>query len=191
MGFSEESASARRRASRNSGGELGAAPPSPLARRGLAFSSESQESYGLQLLSQVSSDIQVQDGPKLIVPVAILRPPGSGASSPRMGSAQLPLILKPFASSGDPAGSPAGQQGGDAALSEPKQIARCLDAGAVDVLTSPLERARVHGLMVHAYRTRRAAQKELSGFLAGRKLRKQSWVGVNDDRPYAYLREAM
>ncbi|KAL2218731.1 putative high affinity cAMP phosphodiesterase [Thermoascus aurantiacus ATCC 26904] len=191
VGFSEESASARRRASRNSGGEFGAAPPSPLARRGLAFSSESQESYGLQLLSQVSSDIQVQDGPKLIVPVAILRPPDSCASSPRMGSAQLPLILKPFASSGDPASSPAGQQGGDAALSEPKQIARCLDAGAVDVLTSPLERARVHGLMVHAYRTRRAAQKELSGFLAGRKLRKQSWVGVNDDRPYAYLREAM
>lgn len=157
----------------------------------MKYSSESEESYGLQLLFHLTSDIQVQDGPKLIVPVAILRQPEPQIPGPRSGSAQLPLILRPFASSGEPATFPTEQNGVDPPIPESKQIARCLDAGAVDVLTSPLEKNRVHGLMVHAYRVRRAAQKELSGFLADRKLRKHSWVGVHDQQPYAYLREAM
>lgn len=173
------------------GTEFPAASSEPVARRGMKYSSESEESYGLQLLFHLTSDIQVQDGLKLVVPVAILRPPEPAESGPRAGSSQLPLIMRPFAYSGEPATFPTEQQNADQPISESKQIARCLDAGAIDVLTSPLEKSRVHGLMVHAYRTRRTAQKELSGFLANRKLRKHSWVGVHDQQPYAYLREAM
>ncbi|KAJ9254273.1 hypothetical protein DTO195F2_6777 [Paecilomyces variotii] len=191
VGLSEEQASAHRRTSLQFGTEFPAASSSAAARRGMKYSSESEESYGLQLLFHLTSDIQVQDGPKLVVPVAILRPSDSALSGPRSGSSHLPLIMRPFASSGEPATFPTEQQGTELPISESKQIARCLDAGAVDVLTSPLEKNRVHGLAVHAYRTRRAAQKELSGFLANRKLRKHSWVGVHDQQPYAYLREAM
>lgn len=130
-------------------------PPS----RGFEFSSEASETHGIQLLSLLSSDLQLQEGPRLIIPIAILR--GSEA------------------------------MGNDSLSSNTDLLARCLDAGAVDVLTQPLESARVRSLSIHAYRTRRTAQKENSRFLAVKKSRKQSWVGVNDQKPYAYLREAM
>ena len=170
---SDESNVARRKANRASWTDPG--PPSPGSiQRTFTFSSHSDEAPGLSLLSGVSNDIQVQDGPNLVVPVAILRAAGSDAP----GEANTP----------DPTGE---LQNRNPVTLEHKQIARCLDAGAVDVLTTPLDRSRIQGLVVHAYRTRRTAQKEMSRFLARRKLRKHSWVGVHDEQPYAYLREAM
>jgi 3',5'-cyclic-nucleotide phosphodiesterase len=128
----------------------------------------------LSLLSGVSNDIQAQEAPNLVIPVAILRLPAHDALSDNAGagptshpSTQGPLTM------------------------EHKQIARCLDAGAVDVLAAPLDRSRIQGLVVHAYRTHKAAQREMSRFLARRKQRKLSWVGVHDEQPYSYLREAM
>lgn len=154
--------SPRHRASRTSSVEI--SPPSPVSlRHGFTFSSKSEESYGLALLSGVSADIQVQEAPNIIIPIAVLRSVKSGA----------------------------GAGPTDASSAEPQQIAKCIDAGAVDVLTMPLNLPRVEGLLVHAYRTRKTAQKEQSRFLARRKLRKLSWVGVHDEQPYAYLREAM
>lgn len=169
----EESVLQRRKASRTSSFEM--SPPSPTSlRHGFTFSSQSEESYGLQLLSGVSADIQVQDAPNIIVPIAVLRSVGSWpTSSPRNSN-----------------GVSSGLQNGGLSW-EPQQISRCLDAGAVDVLTMPLSKARIEGLLVHAYRTRKTAQKEMTRFLARRKLRKHSWVGVHDAQPYAYLREAM
>lgn len=163
----DEANLARRKASRASWGDN--APPSPGSiQRTFTFSSQSDEAPGLSLLAGLSTDIQVQDGPNLVVPIAILRASGSnptGPTSEPLNRNNLTL--------------------------EHKQIARCLDAGAFDVLTTPLDRARLQGLLVHAYRARRSAQKEMSRFLARKKLRKLSWVGVNDEQPYAYLREAM
>lgn len=168
----EESISQRRKPSRTSSAEI--SPPSPTSlRRGYTFSSQSEESYGLQLLSGVSADIQVQEAPNIIIPIAILRSVGSWLTSSSRNSNDV-----------------SGLQGGGLSW-EPQQISRCLDAGAVDVLTIPLSRARIEGLLVHAYRTRKTAQKDMSRFLARRKLRKHSWVGVHDEQPYAYLREAM
>lgn len=167
----EESVLARRKASRTSSSDF--SPPSPASQRhAFTFSSQSEESYGLQLMSGVSADIQVQEAPNIIIPVAILRSAGSG----------IPCT----------SGQPSDVAASDCRLSsEAQQISRCLDAGAVDVLTMPLEKSRIQGLLVHAYRTRKTAQKEMSRFLAKRKLRKHSWVGVHDEQPYAYLREAM
>ncbi|KAJ5712852.1 uncharacterized protein N7483_010033 [Penicillium malachiteum] len=113
------------------------------------------------------------DCPNLVIPVAILRSSGPDP------------LESPAESTSDP------QSIRSPVTIEHKQIARCLDAGAVDVLTTPLDRSRIQGLVVHAYRTRRTAQKEMSRFLARKKLRKMSWVGVHDEEPYAYLREAM
>ncbi|KAJ5157015.1 uncharacterized protein N7482_008115 [Penicillium canariense] len=168
----DESNIARRKAGRVSWGDT--APPSPGSiQRTFTFSSHSDEAPGLSLLSGVSNDIQVQDGPNLVVPVAILRAVGSDAP----GNA--------------PMGPTSEAQSRSLVTLEHKQIARCLDAGAVDVLITPLDRSRIQGLVVHAYRARRNAQKEMSRFLARKKLRKMSWVGVHDEEPYAYLREAM
>lgn len=149
-------------------------PPSPGSiQRTFTFSSHNDEAPGLSLLSGVSNDIQVQDCPNLVIPVAIMR---SSGPEPLDSPAEL---------TSDP------QSTRNPVTMEHKQIARCLDAGAVDVLTTPLDRSRIQGLVVHAYRTRRTAQKEMSRFLARKKLRKLSWVGVHDEQPYAYLREAM
>lgn len=165
LGRSEDSVQDRRKASRSSWPDV--APPSPTSiRRGFTFSSQSETSYGLQLLSGVSADIQVSEIPNLVIPIAVLRHSFNGPTSA-------------------PAKQPA------TPLSDPQQISKCLDAGAVDVLTTPLDRARVQGLIVHAYRTQKSARKEQSRFLARKKSRKQSWVGVHDEQPYAYLREAM
>lgn len=163
----DESSLARRKSGRTSWSERGLVPTPPAStRREFAFASQSEEMYGLPLLSTLSTDIQIRDAPNLIVPVAILR------SVPESQAA-------------------AGRQHRCVLSAEPAQVSNCLDAGAVDVLACPLDPARVHGLLVHAYRTRRLAQREMSKFLAKRKLRKQSWVGVHDGQPYAYLREAM
>ena len=168
----EESNLARRKATRASWIDNG--PPSPGSiHRTFTFSTQSDEARGLSLLSGISNDIQVQEGPKLIIPIAVLRLPSPDTPAENVGPTSDPLSRGPL-------------------TLEHKQIARCLDAGAVDVLTTPLDRARIQGLVVHAYRTRKAAQREMSGFLARRKLRKLSWVGVNNnEQPYSYLREAM
>jgi 3',5'-cyclic-nucleotide phosphodiesterase len=169
----EESNLARRKASRASWTDN--APPSPGSiHRTFTFSTQSDEARGLSLLSGISNDIQGQEGPNLVIPIAILRLPSSDASVDH--------------SAAGPTSSPQSQ--GPLTV-EHKQIARCLDAGSADVLTTPLDRARVQGLVVHAYRTRKTAQREMSRFLARRKQRKLSWVGVHDEQPYSYLREAM
>lgn len=162
---------ARRKASRASWTNTGPPSPGPIQRT-FTFSSQSDDTPGLSLLSGVSNDIQVQDGPNLVIPIAILRDAGSDAPDAAAEPPSEPPSKNPV-------------------TLEHKQIARCLDAGAIDVLTTPLDRPRIQGLVVHAYRTRRTAQKEMSRFLAHKNLRKLSWVGVHDEQPYAYLREAM
>ncbi|KAL4925185.1 3',5'-cyclic-nucleotide phosphodiesterase PDE2 [Aspergillus undulatus] len=142
-------------------------PPSPAAlHRGFTFTSQNDGSSDLRLLSGLSTDIQVHDGPNLVIPVAILRPP------PR-----------------EPTSAVAEQQ--QSYMPHPQHISRCLDAGAVDVILGPVDKVRIQGLVVHAYRTRKTALREQSRFLSRRKLRKHSWVGVHDEQPYSYLREAM
>lgn len=68
---------------------------------------------------------------------------------------------------------------------------RYLDIGAVDVLTSPLLPDRLPSLAIHAYRAHKDASKEQRAILEMKRGRKRSWVGVDDSKPYAYLREAM
>ncbi|KAJ5823922.1 3'5'-cyclic nucleotide phosphodiesterase [Penicillium robsamsonii] len=168
----EESNLARRKASRASWSDN--APPSPGSiHRTFTFSTQSEEARGLSLISGISNDIQAQEGPNLVIPIAILRLP------------------TPDAPSDNAVTSPTSQPSQGPITMEHKQIARCLDAGAVDVLTTPLDRSRIQALVVHAYRTRKAAQREMTRFLARRKQRKLSWVGVHDEQPYSYLREAM
>lgn len=70
-------------------------------------------------------------------------------------------------------------------------MSRYLDAGAVDVLSAPLTTDRMQGLAVHAYRRFKEASREDSSFVLAKRNRKLSWVGIDEERPYAYLREVM
>ncbi|KAL9041407.1 MAG: hypothetical protein Q9214_004121, partial [Letrouitia sp. 1 TL-2023] len=71
-----------------------------------------------------------------------------------------------------------------------EQLLRYFTAGAVDVLTSPLHLDRLPSLIVHAHR----AKKDLldrHDAMPTTRTRKRSWVGFEDSRPYAFLRENM
>ncbi|KAF4335388.1 3 5 cyclic-nucleotide phosphodiesterase regA [Fusarium beomiforme] len=70
-------------------------------------------------------------------------------------------------------------------------IRRCLDLGAVDVIICPMSTKCITSLEICAYRAHRDAAKEQSTLLEIRQGRKRSWVGVNEEKPFAYLREAM
>ncbi|PCG89571.1 3'5'-cyclic nucleotide phosphodiesterase [Penicillium occitanis (nom. inval.)] len=162
----------RRQETRDVEGSLTMDLVTPFSGR-FSFSSESADSYGVQLVALLASDLQLQDGPKLITPIAMMRTPGGLGEAEKMELSQL--SHKVCATS----------------LALPSLPSRCIDAGAADVLCQPLHEARVQGLLVHAYRVRRTARKEMTRFLSIKKARKQSWVGVHAEKPYSYLREAM
>jgi 3',5'-cyclic-nucleotide phosphodiesterase len=163
--------------------------PSPsLLRREITFSSESDESYGLQLLSRIASDLQVEEGVKLIIPVAIVQPKRSDSYDRALDTVRQPEVSR----------APYGPESQPVPLTDSSDVIdtqlmlQCLDAGALDVVKSPLDKAGIMGLSVHAYRIYKNAKKEQDGFMAmTRRNRKQSWVGMEEEKPYAYLREAM
>ncbi|KAF4624014.1 hypothetical protein G7Y89_g14162 [Cudoniella acicularis] len=146
------------------------------------------EAYGLSLLQWIASEIQYQSLSKLIVPVALVAIPDNnslhvaprGRTDTRMGGH---LNFDPFA-------SPKRRAGVVTPLDQMRTI-KYLDIGAVDVLTSPLLPDRLPSLAVHAYRAHKDASKEQRALLELKRGRKRSWVGVDDQKQYAYLREAM
>lgn len=141
--------------------------PSPTSSR--VDNSEPDDTYGTHLLTHVSSEITSRNFSKLVVPVVMLT--GLATETP---SAAPPSSLNKTL-----------------VLSDTVRLSKYLDSGAVDVLSSPLSKDRMHGLAVHAYRLLKEAQREESSFLTTKRNRKLSWVGVDDSKPYAYLREAM
>jgi hypothetical protein len=147
--------------------------PSPTSTRTRPISIdyfEPEDIYGIHLLSHLSSSIQSKALPKLVVPVVML----SG-------------FEREWASSGLPSPSVHGSQ----VLTDTVRLTRYVDAGAVDVLTSPMTKSQIQGLAVHAYRVFREVSREDAAFMAQKQNRKLSWVGVDETKPYAYLREAM
>ncbi|KAI4103554.1 MAG: hypothetical protein L6R37_003771 [Teloschistes peruensis] len=71
----------------------------------------------------------------------------------------------------------------------PDEMLKCIDSGAVDVLFSPLAMDCVRSLISHAYRSRKNQSKKRASSQEAKKARKRSWVGIDDRKPYAYLRE--
>ncbi|TID20831.1 HD-domain/PDEase-like protein [Venturia nashicola] len=132
--------------------------------------SDGSNVYGMSLLTHITAEIQARTMSKLVIPVVVL----SG-------------FEREWASSNLPSPSVHGSQ----VLSDTVRLTRYLDAGAADVLTSPLSKDHAQGLAVHAYRTYKEVGASEAAFLAQKRNRKRSWVGVDDTKPYAYLREAM
>jgi 3',5'-cyclic-nucleotide phosphodiesterase len=124
----------------------------------------------MHLLTHVHSEIQSQNFSKLVIPVVVL-------SGLERGISQLALS-SPTTS-------------GPLLLADSVRLVRYLDAGAVDVMSSPLSKDNVHALAVHAYRIHKEVSRGDATFLTTKRNRKLSWVGHNEAKPYAYLREAM
>lgn len=120
---------------------------------------------------------------KLVVPIPVISQPVLLQEGPTLGFSVDDGAIGGAATS---MSSPLGRS------SRPELVRTCLDYGAVDVMTSPLQPQSIESLEVHAYKAHQAAAKEREAVLQVRKNRKRSWVGVDTGgKPFAYLREAM
>ncbi|KAG6004889.1 hypothetical protein E4U21_000665 [Claviceps maximensis] len=136
-----------------------------------------EELYGLSLLQKIITEAHLSSTSKLVVPVPIISSPGVPVSkvSHQMTDGMLEAPLT-----------------SESLLAASRQLIRaCLDIGAVDVLLSPLTSNCMTTLEICAYKAHRDATKEQQAILEVTKGRKRSWVGVNEQKPFAYLREAM
>jgi hypothetical protein len=145
--------------------------PSPTSSRIARIdNSEPHDIYGTHLLTHVSAEISSRNFSKLVVPV---------------------VMLTGLEREAGPSGLPSPGIHGARVLTDTVRLSRYLDAGAFDVFSSPLSKDRMHGLVIHAYRLQKEYAREEASFLTSKRNRKLSWVGVDDAKPYGYLREAM
>ncbi|KAL8678077.1 MAG: hypothetical protein Q9186_005542 [Xanthomendoza sp. 1 TL-2023] len=119
------------------------------------------------LLKAITSQVAQTDSSTLIVPVAFIE------------------SLEVVTHTGRQRQSPADQS------LLPQEMLRCLDEGAVDVLFAPLSFDGVRIVASHVYRLRKDKSEKRAAASEARKSRKRSWVGFDDRKPYAYLREEM
>lgn len=137
-----------------------------------------EELYGLSLLQKIITESHLRNISKLIVPVPVIdyRPESSVSTTDhQMTDGATETLPNP-----------------ETTLAANRRLIRtCLDLGAVDVLISPLSSKCVTTLEICAYRAHRDAIRKQQALLEVTKGRKRSWVGINDQKPFAYLREAM
>ena len=170
------------------------ATPSPTSQRqDLSLGREPDNLYSFTLLQHISAEISFKNLSKLVVPIAMIQYRESGVA---MRHATTGVARpRPLSSSfGRLSGSPTSTSRETTEAHAPVESGRmlkCLDAGAIDVLTSPLQADRVYCLAAHAYRAHIEATRDQTAFLPTKRLRKRSWVGVDDGKPYAYLRQSM
>jgi hypothetical protein len=129
-----------------------------------------EEVYGLKLLQRIISEAHLRGLSKLVIPIPVI----SGGSWEQEISAAL---------AGPGAARPA-----DVSR---RMVQRCIELGAVDVIVSPMTAKCITSLEICIYRAHKEAVHEQQMMMQVRRGRQRSWVGVNEGKPYAYLREAM
>lgn len=160
--------------------------PSPTALHASSSVQEDLQLYGSHLLRYIVSDIKHQNISSLVIPVAVMKVQGNGISKEKVStetesSVRADKLSKPPSAAVAPISIPLEQQ----------RALRCIDLGAIDVLHNPISSERLPSLTIHIYRIYREymhSKKALTQDIRGRK---RSWVGLDDSKPYAYLREAM
>ncbi|CAK7218311.1 3',5'-cyclic-nucleotide phosphodiesterase [Sporothrix eucalyptigena] len=158
-------------APQNEAGSVPATPPT-------------DEVYGLRLLRRIVSEAHLRNLSKLIVPVSVISFPES----------ETEIAAAPLA-------APSTQtDNGDTSSAQQFQMQRalnrsllkgCLKLGATDVLFSPIQPQSITSLEIRAYWAHKSAARDQQALLELRRGRKRSWVGITDNRPFAYLRETM
>jgi len=138
-----------------------------------------EDTYGLLLLSRIVSEAHLRNVSKLVVPIPLVST--SALTVAGDGSDGTRQISQAQTSSSTPT----------PALLDRRLLKRCLDLGARDVMVSPLQGKSVTSLEVHAYRAHKDAARDQQALLEVRRGRKRSWVGMSEDKPFSYLREAM
>ncbi|KAI9166900.1 Phosphodiesterase [Paramyrothecium foliicola] len=153
------------------------ASPCSQSRPSAEIHTPDEDIYGLKLLQKLVTEAHLRSISKLIVPVPIISHPQA-----------VPLDAKEQMTDGtvEPFTVPLG-----ALAVSRRLVRRCLDLGAVDVIISPLSSKCITTLEICAYKAHREAAREQQALLEVRRGRKRSWVGVNEQEPFAYLREAM
>lgn len=169
-------------------------PKTPKPHREME-SPDPEDLYSIQLLQHISNEIAYANYSKLIIPIAMTHnlegyiaatdPRRSGRPNHHTPSSFSRLDTEMPKPEFDP------NIHGPNAPVDPKRMMKCLEAGAVDVVSSPLDEVRAYGLVVHVHRAHKESVKDQAVFLATMRLRKRSWVGMDNEVPYAYLRESM
>jgi hypothetical protein len=158
--------------------------PSPYSRVATANDDNDDEDgpvkdlYGIRLLEKIVYETHLRNLSKLVVPIPMVGFPSLRTSQAIDGADDAAYLAVPHHHHSN--------------LSTGRDLLqRCLDSGAVDVMASPLHLKTLATLEVHAYRAHKEAAKDQQALLEIRRGRKRSWVGVHEEKPFAYLREAM
>lgn len=143
--------------------------------------------YGLRLLQRIVYETHLRNLSRLVVPIPVVTFPllQSPSLNNELGEElnQQPAYAAYLSEKPDPAAN--------GILTNRALLRRCLDSGAADVMASPLHMKTLTSLEVQAYRAHKKAAKEQQSYLEIRRGRKRSWVGVHEEKPFSYLREAM
>ncbi|KAL8944193.1 MAG: hypothetical protein Q9216_000617 [Gyalolechia sp. 2 TL-2023] len=123
-----------------------------------------QDSNLLRIITSQSSMLELSS---LILPLVFIQSPEDAVQMDRQ---QIPQKGKPVV---------------------PHEMLRYIDEGAADVLYSPFTLDSIRSLASHAYRIKKVKSNHQALHQEAMKVRKRSWVGIDDRKPYAYLREAM
>ena len=135
--------------------------------------SPTEELYGLSLLQKVITESHLRNVSKWIVPIALIQPQDNSSHNQMTdGSCEQTPALDIFSA-------------------HRHMVMKCLDRGAADVIITPISAKCITTLEICAYRAHRDASKEHEALMDVRSGRKRSWVGVIEQKPFAYLREAM
>ncbi|KAL1859611.1 hypothetical protein VTK73DRAFT_7526 [Phialemonium thermophilum] len=142
-----------------------------------------EDLYGLALLQRIVAESYIRNLSKLVVPIPIVSFPPSDLpdhddSEHDARDEIANRKLYPRSSK-------------DQRAANRRMVKRCLDLGATDVMASPMNVKCITNLEVHAYRAHRDAARDQKALLDLRRGRKRSWVGISEEKPFAYLREAM
>lgn len=141
--------------------------------------------YGIGLLEKIVYETHLRSLSNLVVPIPVISFPllqtprtVDGADEEFSEPAYTGYLTEPQGPSGT-------------SLTSRGLLRRCLDSGAVDIMASPLHTKTLTTLEVHAYRAHKEVVKDQQALLEIRRGRKRSWVGIHEEKPFAYLREAM
>ena len=162
-----------------------------------SWASISTQYDGNTLIRHLSSQVSSSNLSKRVVPLAMVYDhPSLTQAAPTTGVVPKKASSRPssgmFTSQSRKNSTPTDQRISSKAITaETNSMARYIDLGAVEVLPSPLPKDRLTSLVAHAYRAHNESLREHADHLRKRKARKLSWLGNNDERPYAYLREKM
>jgi 3',5'-cyclic-nucleotide phosphodiesterase len=137
---------------------------------------------GLPLLEHIANEAAASKISKLVVPIAVVSDSSARVLSARASTAAMSAGVISLSDTESSAMS---------SQLDGTEYSRCLNAGAADVLRSGFGKERAAGLAVHAFRAMKLAGVERSEFMSMKRDRQLSWVGVEEEKPYAYLREQM